>query len=125
VAAVIALREVIEALEMQSDDCVSYLDPDTGEIITATLKSETWRKKQRNLSKMFPNGSVRCCQESVPCWQAIVACSCRTASRFMNGPLWMNSHKHGIASGCGKNCWMRFMEQAPFGCFAVRFDAWA
>jgi hypothetical protein len=76
-------------------------------------------------AKMFPNGSVRCCQESVPCWQAIVACSCRTASRFMNGRLWMNSHKHGTASGCGKNCWMRFMEQAPFGCFGVRFDAWA
>ena len=37
-AAVISLREVIEALEMQSDDCVSYLDPDTGEIITVTLE---------------------------------------------------------------------------------------
>lgn len=37
-AAVIALREVIEALELQSDDCVSYLDPDTGEIITVTLE---------------------------------------------------------------------------------------
>lgn len=37
-AAVISLREVIEALQMQSDDCVSYLDPDTGEIITVTLE---------------------------------------------------------------------------------------
>ena len=33
---VISLREVVEALETLSDDCVSYLDPDSGEIITVT-----------------------------------------------------------------------------------------
>lgn len=35
-ATVISLREVIEAMEETSDDCVSYLDPDTGEVITVT-----------------------------------------------------------------------------------------
>ena len=35
-ATVISLREVIETLEMQSENCLSYLDPDTGEIVTAT-----------------------------------------------------------------------------------------
>jgi hypothetical protein len=35
-ATVISLREVVEALEVLSDNCVSYLDPDTGEIVTVT-----------------------------------------------------------------------------------------
>ena len=35
-ATVVSLREVIEAMEITSDDCVSYLDPDTGEVITVT-----------------------------------------------------------------------------------------
>ena len=33
---VISLREVISALEAASDDCSSYLDPETGEIILVT-----------------------------------------------------------------------------------------
>jgi hypothetical protein len=32
----ISLREVIETLEMQGENCLSYLDPDTGKIVTAT-----------------------------------------------------------------------------------------
>jgi hypothetical protein len=35
-ATVISLREVIETLEMQGENCLSYLDRDTGEIVTAT-----------------------------------------------------------------------------------------
>ena len=31
-ATVISLREVVEAMEVLSDNCVSYLDPDTDEI---------------------------------------------------------------------------------------------
>jgi len=30
---VISLREIIAALEAASDDCTSYLDPKTGEIV--------------------------------------------------------------------------------------------
>ena len=33
---VISLREIISALEAASDDCTSYLDPETGEIILVT-----------------------------------------------------------------------------------------
>jgi hypothetical protein len=35
-AAVISLREIIEAMELTSDESVSYLNPETGEIITVT-----------------------------------------------------------------------------------------
>jgi hypothetical protein len=35
-ATVIFLREVIEAMEMQSENCLSFLDPDTGESVTTT-----------------------------------------------------------------------------------------
>jgi len=34
VPAVISLRDIIEALDLQSDELSSYLDPDSGEIIT-------------------------------------------------------------------------------------------
>lgn len=33
-AAIISLRDVVEALDLQSDELSSYLDPDSGEIIT-------------------------------------------------------------------------------------------
>jgi hypothetical protein len=33
---VISLREVIEAIEVANEECASYLDPETGEIITVT-----------------------------------------------------------------------------------------
>jgi hypothetical protein len=45
-ATVISLREVIETLEMQGENCLSYLDPDTGEIVTATEET------------ISPNGSA-------------------------------------------------------------------
>ena len=32
--AVVSLRDVVEALDLQSDELQSYLDPDTGEIVT-------------------------------------------------------------------------------------------
>jgi hypothetical protein len=35
-AAVISLREVVEAMDISSDHSISYLDPDTGEVITVT-----------------------------------------------------------------------------------------
>jgi NurA-like 5'-3' nuclease len=56
-AAVISLREVIEALEMQGDDCASYLDPDTGEIITVT-------REERDLAEETEESL-----EDVPEWQ--------------------------------------------------------
>jgi len=33
---VMSLREIISALEAANDDCTSYLDPETGEIILVT-----------------------------------------------------------------------------------------
>ena len=50
---VISLREVIETLEMQCENCLSYLDPDTGEIVTATEEvrrlAEEPEESQNNL----------------------------------------------------------------------------
>ena len=54
---VISLREIISALEAASDDCSSYLDPETGEIILVTeddralVEGERWKR--------FPPGSVK------------------------------------------------------------------
>jgi Uncharacterised protein family (UPF0158) len=59
-AAVISLREVIEALEMQSDDCVSYLDPDTGEIITVTQEERELAEETEETEESL---------EDVPEWQ--------------------------------------------------------
>jgi hypothetical protein len=90
-ATVIFLREVIEAMEITGDDCFSYLDPETGEIITVT--EEERHLEKTNLWKMFPNGSVRCCRRFVPQWKVIVSWNCQTASTFMNGPSWMHSRE--------------------------------
>jgi hypothetical protein len=38
---VISLRDVIEALDLQSDELTSYLDPDSGEIITFNEEEAT------------------------------------------------------------------------------------
>jgi Uncharacterised protein family (UPF0158) len=56
-AAVISLREVIEAMEIQGQDCVSYLDPDTGEIVTV-------RAEERLLAEDTEDSL-----EGVPEWQ--------------------------------------------------------
>ena len=59
-ASVISLREVIAALEAASDDCASYLDPDTGEIITITeeerhlAEDESWEDAPEWQREMLP-----------------------------------------------------------------------
>lgn len=59
-ASVISLREVIAALEVASDDCASYLDPDTGEIITITeedrhlAEDESWEDAPEWQREMLP-----------------------------------------------------------------------
>lgn len=35
-AVVISLREVVDGIELQSDECEAYLDPETGEIVAVT-----------------------------------------------------------------------------------------
>jgi|SRR5215813_3059301 len=56
-ATVIFLREVIEAMEMQGENCLSFLDPDTGEIVTTT-------EEERRLAEE-PDESL----EQLPEWQ--------------------------------------------------------
>ncbi len=51
-AAVISLHEVIEAMDMSSDDSISYLDPDTGEIITVT--EEDWHLVEEESPEELP-----------------------------------------------------------------------
>jgi hypothetical protein len=84
---IISLREVIETLEMQCENGLSYVDPDTGEIVTA-------REEVRRLAEE-PEGS----QNNIPEWQREMVrkvramltssrcCSCRTASGFISGLL--------------------------------------
>lgn len=40
-AAIVSLSEVIEAIELATDESTSYLDPDTGEIVYVTHKMES------------------------------------------------------------------------------------
>jgi hypothetical protein len=56
-ATVIFLREVIEAMEMHGENCLSFLDPDTGEIVTTT-------EEERRLAEE-PDESL----EQLPEWQ--------------------------------------------------------
>ncbi len=100
-ATVISLREVIEAMEITSEDCISYLDPETGEIITVT-------EEERHLAE---DESL----EDVPEWQREMLPKIRAAlesDRFLELPA--------------KSWLMLFMEQVLFVHFGVQFydSAW-
>jgi hypothetical protein len=53
-ATVISLREVIETLEMQGENCLSYLDPDTGEIVTATEEARRLAEEREESQDNLP-----------------------------------------------------------------------
>ena len=116
---VISLREVIETLEMQCENCVSYVDPDTGEIVTATEEVRRLAEEPEESQNNLPEWQ----REMVRKVRAMLTSSCRTASGFMSGLLGMNSQRRSIANRCGRNCWRLLMGQAPFGCFRVRSGA--
>ena len=84
-ATVISLREVIEAMEITGDGCVSYLDPDTGEIITVT-------EEERLLAE---DESL----EDVPEWQRELLPKTRAAlesDRFLELPDRFDIHEWSI-----------------------------
>ena len=84
-ATVISLREVIEAMEITGDDCVSYLNPDTGEIITVT-------EEERHLVEEES-------PEDVPEWQREILPMIRAAlesDRFLELPDRFDIHEWSI-----------------------------
>jgi hypothetical protein len=84
-AIVISLREVIEAMETTNEDCVSYLDPETGEIITVT-EEERHLVEEESL-------------ENVPEWQREMLPKIRAAlesDRFLELPDRFDIHEWSI-----------------------------
>jgi len=80
-----SLREVVEAIETLSDDCVSYLDPDSGEIITVT-------EEERRLAE---DESL----DDVPEWQRKLLLKIRVAlqsDRFLQLPDRFDIHEWSI-----------------------------
>jgi hypothetical protein len=71
-AKVISLREIISALEAASDDCTSYLHPETGEIIVVT-------EEERALAEDK-------CWEETPAWQREIMPKVRAA---LEGDRWL------------------------------------
>ncbi len=72
---VISLREIIAALEAASDDCTSYLDPETAEIVVVT-------EEERALAEDT-------CWEEVPAWEREMMPKIRAAlesDRFLELP---------------------------------------
>ena len=87
-ATVIPLRKVVDAMELLSDDCVSYLDPDTGEIITVT-------EEERHLAE---DESL----DDVPEWQREMLPKIRAAlesDRFLELPDRFDIHEWSIMEG--------------------------
>jgi len=69
---VISLRDIISALEAASDDCSSYLDPETGEIILVTEEERALAEDE--------------CWEEAPDWQREVMPKIRAA---LEGDRWL------------------------------------
>lgn len=84
-ATVISLREVIEAMEAANEECASYLDPETGEIITVT-EEERELVEEESL-------------EDVPEWQREMLPKIRAAlesDRFLELPDRFDIHEWSI-----------------------------
>lgn len=82
---VISLRQVVDAIDVPSEDCVSYLDPDTGEII---LVSEEERQLAEEESL-----------DDVPDWMAEMLPKVRAAlegDRFLQLPDKFDIHEWSI-----------------------------
>jgi hypothetical protein len=87
-ATVISLREVVEALEVLSDNCVSYLDPDTGEIVTVT-------EEERQLAE---EESL----DDVPDWEREMLPKIRVvlqSDRFLELPSRFDIHEWSMMEG--------------------------
>jgi len=70
---VISLREVISALEAASDDCTSFLDPETGEIILVTEEERALAEEDEGW-------------EEAPAWQRELLPKIRAA---LEGDRWL------------------------------------
>jgi hypothetical protein len=70
---VISLREIIDALEAASDDCASYLDPETGEIILVTEEERALAEEDES-------------REETPAWQRELMPKIRAA---LEGDRWL------------------------------------
>jgi len=82
---VISIREIIAALEAASDDCASYLDPETGEIILVT-------EEERALAEDAS-------WEEAPAWQREMMPKIRAAlegDRFLELPDRFDIHEWSI-----------------------------
>ena len=85
---VISLREVVEAMEALSDDCISYLDPDSGEIITVTEEEQC----------LVEDESL----DNAPEWQREVLQKIRAvleSGRFLELPDRFDIHEWSIMEG--------------------------
>jgi len=83
---VISLREIIAALDAASDDCTSYLDPETGEIVVVT-------EEERALAE-DPYW-----EEEAPAWQIEMMPKIRGAldsDRFLELPDRFDIHEWSI-----------------------------
>ena len=68
----ISLREIIDALEAASDDCSSYLGPETGDIIVVTEEERALAEDE--------------CREEAPAWQCEMMPKIRAA---LEGDRWL------------------------------------
>ena len=85
---VISLREIISALEAASDDCSSYLDPETGEIIVVTEEDIALVEGE--------------CEEENPTWQHEMMPKIRAAlegDRWLELPDRFDIHEWSIMEG--------------------------
>jgi hypothetical protein len=119
----VKLREFIDAMDLPNQDWQSYLNRDTGEIVTVTDEDRALVDGETDL-------------DDLPDWQREALTKAREAlesNRFLLLPGSFELHEWSIMErfaqergtpGNAMNSLIRFMAAARFACSNQRFDGW-
>ena len=84
-AAVVILKDLAEALEMQFDEHLSFLDFDTGRIETGPLICCAKRKTRRTTTPTFPMGNASSGKSPNASFPPTASRVCQPSSMSMSG----------------------------------------
>ncbi len=114
---VIALRDIADAIESQSDEGAAYLNPETGEIVQVS-EDEIALVEEGAGDEDLPQWERDAMPKVRERWRATAFCCCQTAFKSMSGPSWSASRwsRTSVPARC---CSARSTAPVLFATFAA------